>query len=131
MFTRFRSIILFGAFSFAVTFSGIDETKGQMPIPVYTTSSPVVVVKRPFFHHHRSFVATVPVQYTYSAYYAPQVPVVPVVPAPVSTVSAYYVPTAPVVSEVYYAPVIPARRVRRYAVPVAPVVVHPVYWSRY
>jgi len=102
----------------------------SMPLPMYVTPPPVVVAGRPIFHHDSCCNEKVPIQVGYPAYFAPQVPVVPVVPGPVQTVSAYYVPTVPVI-QAFYAPMVPARRVRRYSVPVAPMVIHPVYWLPY
>jgi hypothetical protein len=131
MFTATKSALLMGAIAIAVMLLSIEITHGQMPLPVYTTQSPVFVVRRPILHHHRvNYVTAIPVQVSYPAYYAPQVPVVPVAAFPVPTVSAYYVPTVPV-RQVYYAPVVSVRRLRRHSVVIAPVAVHPVYWSPY
>lgn len=131
MFTAKKSALLMGAMAIAVMLLSIEIAHGQMPLPVYTAPSPVVVVRKPIFHHHRvRYVSPMPVQVTYPVYYAPQVPVVPVTAYSVPTVSAYYVPTYPV-TQTYYAPVVRTRKVRRYVVPVAPVVVQPVYWSPY
>ena len=131
MFTAKKPALLVEAMAIAVMLLSIEIAHGQMPLPIYASPSPVVVVRKPIFHHHRvKYVTPMPVQVNYPVYYAPQVPVVPMAAYPVPTVSAYYVPTVPV-TQTYYAPVVPLRRIRRYAVPVAPVVVQPVYWSQY
>ncbi len=113
-------------FAIAILLLGADFQciHAQIPLPVNTIPSPVVIPSRRLLHHH----SAMPV--SYPAYFAPQVPVVPFATGPVPTVSAFYVPTVPVY-QVYPSAAVPVRRFRRHAVSVAPIMIHPVYWSRY
>ena len=135
-----KTFAIFAASVISFVLMNIDSTSAQTPLPFYVAPSPVVSVPAAAVAfaapvavpvrvccRRTNYVATVPVQVNYAAYYAPQVPVVPMSPWPVPTMSAYYVPTIPVV-QAYYAPAVTVRRARRYAVPVAPAAIYPVYW---
>lgn len=127
----FKTFGIFSAMMISVILTSVASSQSQMPLPVYVARTPVVAVPAGRSCCQRAcYSAVVPVQVNYPAYYAPQVPVVPMAYGPVPTMSAYYVPTVPV-AHAYYANVVPARRVRRYAIPVAPTMIHPVYWLPY